>query len=85
MVTFEIIFKIKPVLEVEDFLLLVHGGETNSAFCIHEYEVVEAGNGADNLMVIGNKSNILKPNQPSGWRHVASGVQEEHCEQKCMN
>lgn len=47
--------------EVEGFLLLVHGGQTNSAFSIHEYEVVEAGNRADNPMVISNKSIILKP------------------------
>lgn len=90
MVTFKTIFKINPVLEVEDFQLLVRGGQTNSAFCLHEYEVVEAGNRADNPMVISNKSIILKPvvvsiEQPSGWRHVAFGVQEEHCEQTFMN
>lgn len=60
-VTLETIFKINPVLEVEDFLLLVRGGQTNSAFCLHEYEVVEAGKRADNPMVISNKSIILKP------------------------
>lgn len=41
MVTFKTIFKINPVLEVEDFVLSVRGGQTNSAFCLHEYEVVE--------------------------------------------